>query len=435
MKQKITTNRRRARSGFALIVVLSLMILLSILAIGMLSLSSIALRGASQGNPKAVARANARMALMVAVGQLQQNLGPDARISARAETLAKDARVGVEVPLNTPEAWWVGVSHSDGSTPLAGGKPVAWLVSGAGNTPLVPLENPVKMIGEASLDLAVMTGGREIQAGRVETRNPSNQVSGAYAWFVDDNGMKAKLNASPDLRNEDGANGSGGVLPASYDPSILEGMDVIANATPEEIQRLGSLLELEFLGASRDVARGKFFGYTAQSLGVLADVKNGGLKKDLSVAFDWEPTANSASNPVFDRVFPRTGSVHSDFIVADRVRLPTLNDLNRQNGYINFAIFRDYYRLKDHLQTVGGVDCLWPTLIEENSIIAGNSAGVYQGDFGPHPQSSWDTASRAEHIGLPYGNYPVNGNSALYRDNPILPILAFAQQNAWAKSL
>ena len=421
------------RPGFALIVTLTLMILLAILAVGMLSLSSVALRSSSQGSDQAEARANARMALMIAVGRLQQNLGPDARISARAETLAKDARVGVDVPANTPEAWWVGVSHSDGSTPLPGGEPVAWLLSGAGSNPLVSLDNPVKMIGAASLDLAAMTGGRDIEAGRVEIRNPSNQVTGSYAWFVDDNGMKAKLNASPDLRNEDGPNGSGGVLPASYDPSILDGMGVIAAATPEEIQRLGSLPELEFLGASRDVARGKFFGYTAQSLGVLADVKNGGLKKDLSVAFDWQPAASSASNPVFDRLFPRTGSVPSHFIAADRDRLNTaeLSELNRDNGYINFAIFRDYYRLKDHLQTVNGVDCIWPTGILRNSLLAGNAQGVYRGDFGPHPKSSWDTVNSARHGGLPYGDYRVNGNAALYRDNPILPILAFVQQNAW----
>jgi hypothetical protein len=83
------------------------------------------------------------------------------------------------------------------------------------------------------------------------------------------------------------------------------------------------------------------------------------------------------------------------------------------------------------LQTVGGVDCLWPTGIIRNSLLAGNDPGVYQGDFAPHPLSSWTTVNLARHGGLPYGNYPVNGNSTLYRDNPILPILAFAQQNAW----
>ena len=275
---------------------------------------------------------------------------------------------------------------------------------------------------KGSIDTAALTGGQAIEAGNVGIRDLQGRTAGGFAWFVDDNGMKAKLNASPDSRNDDGANGSNGILPASYDPSILEGMDVIANATPEEIQRLGSLLDLEFLGASKDVARGKYFGYTAQSLGVLADVKNGGLKKDLSVAFDWQPAANSASNPVFDRLFPRTGGVPSHFIVADRDRLNTseLSELNRDNGYINFAIFRDYYRLKDHLQTVDGVDCIWPTNILRNSLLAGNDPGVYQGDSSPPASqvklghSPHGSSRRVALRGISPG-----GNAALYRDNPL----------------
>lgn len=428
------THIDKARPGFALISTLMLMILLAIICVGILGLSAVAVRNSSHEQAQAEAQANARMALMVALGSLQTHLGPDARVSARAETLGKDPRVGANVAAETPEAWWVGVSHSDGTTPLSGSKDIVWLLSGADGGPESALSNPVKMIGEGSLDLAALTGGRDIEAGRVKILDQSNRVTGAYAWFVDDNGMKAQLRAShPDVYNEDGENFSGGVLPAAYNPSILEGMGDIGGATRDEIQRLGSLRDLVLIGAAKAVARNKFFGYTTQSLGVLADVKNGGLKKDLSVPFDWQPTANAASNPVFDRLFPRTGSVPSHFIVADRDRLNTseLSELNRDNGYINFAIFRDYYRLKDHLRTVNDVDCIWPTGILRNSLLAGNDPGVYQGDFGPHPKSSWDTVRSARHGGLPYGNYRVNGNATIYRDNPILPILAFAQQNAW----
>jgi hypothetical protein len=429
-----------SRRGFALVVTLSLMILLAVISVGLLGLSAVSLRASSQGMEIAEARANARLALMLAIGELQKSMGPDQRISARAETLARHPAVGASVPGNSAKAWWVGASHSDPDQVIdRAGRPVVWLVSGLdpqGNPAQQlsqPLNDPVALFDKGSIDTTALTGGQQIEAGNVTIQNPKGQAAGGFAWFVDDNGMKAKLNASPDLRNDDGANGSDGVLPASYDPSILEGMDVIANATREQIQRLGSLRDLEFLGASENIARSKFFGYTAQSLGLLADVKNGGLKKDLSVAFDWQPAANSASNPVFDRLFPRTGSVPSHFIVADRDRLITseLSELNRDNGYINFAIFRDYYRLKDHLQTVNGVDCIWPTNILRNSLLAGNDPGVYQGDFAPHPKSSWDTVRMDRHGGLPYGEYPLGGNAALYRDNPILPILAFAQQNAW----
>lgn len=54
-----------SQRGFALIVTLSLMILLTVIAVGLLTLSSISLRSTTQGEAGAIARANARLALML----------------------------------------------------------------------------------------------------------------------------------------------------------------------------------------------------------------------------------------------------------------------------------------------------------------------------------------------------------------------------------
>ena len=77
-----TTRAVHAQNGFALVVTLSLMILLTIIAVGLLTLSGISLRSSTQGQAGAEARANARLALMMAIGELQKELGPDSRISA-----------------------------------------------------------------------------------------------------------------------------------------------------------------------------------------------------------------------------------------------------------------------------------------------------------------------------------------------------------------
>ena len=195
--------RNRPR-GFALIVTLSLMILLTVVAVGLLSLSTITLRSSAQGEAMQTARANARMAMILALGELQRSLGPDARVSARAETLAKDTRVGTTVAANTPKAWWLGVSHSDGVTPLgkSASEPVTWLISGLPNGSLAStLTNPVDIIKGGSIDLAQFTGGAPIQAGRVPVSNSLGKITGSYAYFVDDDGMKAQLAAShPDVR-------------------------------------------------------------------------------------------------------------------------------------------------------------------------------------------------------------------------------------------
>lgn len=413
--------------GFALVVTLTLMVLLSILALGMLSLSSVAIRSSQSESANQIARANARMAMLLALGELQTYLGPDARTSARAETLSKDPRVGGSVAANTPKAWWVGVSHSDGTTQLTpANKDVVWLVSGlSGGNFGGTLSDPVKMISSGSLDLATYTGGKDIEAGRVPVKDVKNKITGTYAWFVDDNGMKAQLRPShPDIRNDNSTNPSGGVLAASYNPVILDGMGAL-NATTAQLQRVGSLNDLELVGVGKPASKSKFFGYTTHSRGVLSDTKNGGLKKDLSVAFDWPDSS------VFDRVFPRSDPQR--FLLVDRAKLDQAPELNKANGYINMAIFRDYFKLKDHFTTKSGIVSLTATTFNKAGFRDGTAGGAYNGAFGPH--GSWGSLN-ASHNGMPYGIYqvyskPPNNGPHNYLDNPITPVLSLLQQNAW----
>ena len=61
----------------------------------------------------------------------------------------------------------------------------------------------------------------------------------------------------------------------------------------KDINRVATLAELEFLadpdnGSAEDIDKKYFHDFTTYSYGVLADVKNGGLKKDLSLAFEME---------------------------------------------------------------------------------------------------------------------------------------------------
>ncbi|RYD42762.1 MAG: hypothetical protein EOP83_32380, partial [Verrucomicrobiaceae bacterium] len=81
---------------------LMLMVLLTILAVGLLGLSTIELRKSGHETARMRAQANARLALSLAIGRLQETAGPDQRVTARADIKDSSGQNGR----------WVGVWRS-----------------------------------------------------------------------------------------------------------------------------------------------------------------------------------------------------------------------------------------------------------------------------------------------------------------------------------
>jgi hypothetical protein len=189
--------------GFALVISLSLMVLLTILAVGLLGVSTISLRGTGHTEALAIAKANARMALMLALGDLQKHAGPDQRITARAdirdEKIANPRLTGVwkswEIKPDSPP------SPSDYEKSSRDKKFLGWLASSGEGKDRAdvefasrPAKEPATLWGKGSLGKAA-TGADIVTASRVDiASSKGSSRDGAFAWAVMDEGVKVRIN-------------------------------------------------------------------------------------------------------------------------------------------------------------------------------------------------------------------------------------------------
>jgi hypothetical protein len=305
---KPNTHARLDSRGFALVVTLSLMVLLTLIAVGLLSISAVSLRGSSQGMAQAEARANARLALILAIGDLQKHLGPDRAITATSEILgmAEDA-VAKPNTAGVWESWW---DFNPSVAPDYAAEKTSrfrrWLVSSA------DLEAPrvrefvttpwtgktIELVGNGALG-TITAPAAKATAGLVPISG-NGKAGGAYAWHVSDESVKARVNLYRDpLRNSTLAQKRALLAGHRPDPSVMKhptgtlltGLPTDLSATEfakatATVGKLTDLDQAELLDQAEDKIKPFRNDITPYSLGVLADVRGGGLKQDLSSMFE-----------------------------------------------------------------------------------------------------------------------------------------------------
>jgi len=294
---------RRPTKGFALVFTLMMMVLLTIIALGLLSLSSIVLRGSDVGKAQSTARANARLALMLAIGDLQKNLGSDIRASAPASQLKSG---------NVPNPDWIAAYNTrvvDTKLPMvgrnnggAGADPnwttdvratqtnwrdkqrIAWLVSGT--QPDATLAIPANSVVLAHLLSADGSTTRSVSAPIVAV-NGSNP--GNYAYWISDESLKARLDLSPPKPEEKPDLSKPITLttlqsPIRHNAFKTPGFEWESSLTPDNAPKVVSLGTSQILQPDSTKAKNipKHLGdFTTVSQSVLSNPLNGGLKRDL----------------------------------------------------------------------------------------------------------------------------------------------------------
>lgn len=326
-----------AGKGFALVITMSLLVLLLIIAVGLLSLSAVTQRSGNQEQARLEAQANARMALQIAIGQLQEQLGPDQRVSANGSILSQgsvsnpnwtgvwdswiagptsDAPVNSAYPSGESHHQTIGNQPDDSMRPDYGEKNKhfrAWLLSldpeestdAASGASLVldgkPMpkqdEFAIRLVGRGSLgDSATANDFVSARLINVKPSAADSGYRGRYAWWVGDESQKARV--LNDSYQGEALTSADNIFrtqaPASTGTNTIAGLSELSAAQQTRLEVLPSLLTLDLVpgvqpvddGGTFKASQRNFHAITPYSRAVLADVREGGLKRDLSTLLE-----------------------------------------------------------------------------------------------------------------------------------------------------
>ena len=367
------------RRGFALLITVTLLAFLVLLLVSLASLTRVETQVAGNNQRLAQARQNALMALTIALGQLQRHSGPDQRVTAAADVVipaavtinttatGADARTSLDIYwAGSRNRHWTGVWRNRNTDPFTATSPSAanpvpnlegWLVSGnettatftptdtisgltAASTPLDEIKDaagrPYRLLVKSSADvISATTLDRAVAAPQVVIESSSVPgISGSvpvghYAWWVGDEGVKARANlvdpyaaipsgetAVDKLKRETTrrqsaqrlaieamtTNGTDGL--AALDPARQAtendlaqfNVNLLKTVTPSQLAYVTSAATLPAELKTR------FHDLSLSSRGVLSDTRHGGLKRDLSNILGQPnlPDFRTALNAVYD---------------------------------------------------------------------------------------------------------------------------------------
>lgn len=303
-----STLRRRHPRGFALVISLTLMVLLTILAVGLLGLSSLSLATATRESDLAEARANARMALSLAIAQLQKETGPDQRVTMTADQLPAGGD-GESSAAAEERRHWTGVYKSWDAASRTRPQPQfrAWLVSGESDEvsqvetakSAASGDGEVELVGEGTIGDAA--------AGRVKVSplRVDSSAGGAarIAWWSGDQGVKAAL-SSPEVPEGNGLSDVRGLAQAAPRSAVEfagEGNSKPfggLSADDERLPLVTSWQQSGFLADDVKSPRPLFHDLAPASTGLLTNVRGGGFRKDLSMQLE-RPITNAASTALY----------------------------------------------------------------------------------------------------------------------------------------
>ncbi len=358
-------------NGFALILSMVLVGFVLLLMLSLAALVSLETHNATQAKAMLTARQNAELALMTALGKLQSYAGPDQRVTATADILEGDASDFLAYEVSPEKKHWVGVwntkdFNSDDTEVTRQGRNtsektdyesafVGWLVSGdptKTDTELTLMTDVEQDIAGYDDDesTALLLGSGSVKFQDDDPSDPTHQgvrvpkvslpatagFAGNYAYWVSDESVKARINLTNPYDDDELDPGDWMKRRTRQSIALRHGIEEVndddsdnfasfytdfSDASIGRFNSTGDLLAassaLNLQDKYNNASRAAFHDLTPYSAGVLADVKNGGLKKDLSLAFEISDEAFQSSSLInsddYNHRLDTRGTVNPDY--------------------------------------------------------------------------------------------------------------------------
>ncbi len=271
------------------------------------------MRTSQSGQALQEAQANARMGLMIAIGKLQESMGPDQRISMTADQRMPDGGDGSTSSSANGNRHWTGVYDSWPSTeedrPATSSSFRSWLVSGASNllsqeaTPdtALAIDESIELVGAGTMGPS--DPSQWVRVPVVDTPGGPNR-QGRMAWWVGDQGVKAAMLTPPPASNSSLAYVRNNLSSA---PRNAHELVTLADGTTkpfedvapadDRLRKILSWQQTALLSSSPGVPRSLFHDIAAHSSGLLTNVRKGGFRKDLSMKMEYHTVAPDLTDP------------------------------------------------------------------------------------------------------------------------------------------
>ncbi|MDR3228674.1 MAG: hypothetical protein LBT53_04610, partial [Puniceicoccales bacterium] len=339
-KNPRTSGNSRAFSLVFSLIIMSLMLMLVLCLVALLTVE---MRLSANAVDQQRARFNALASAKLALAHLQQEAGPDQRITAQANTTIAFTSVNGPTRTEVRQKWksknpyWTGVwdpreaytyAPEENNTPATNGnpskdRPPAWLVSGDAQLQTLSGERqypsdyktPWEVVKTDDKDTVTLFNSlpsdedsdnsdthpfdTKVTVSRVNFLSPDNNTIGRYAYWIADEGVKARLNMI-DRFSKEQAKTTPAVsrfyapVRAAFETFPLWDKLRFDDKTPAnvfDVPGFANLFESPTQLVTNPLSNAVAtyaHAVTAVSQGIMTDARHGGLKQDLSVLFELE---------------------------------------------------------------------------------------------------------------------------------------------------